>query len=98
MKWTLHANYLSHIISLDLFIKKNRESCFNTRTCFLRKAKLQKICYVHCFGVGDLLKLLPICLSVFAGCIHFLASSSGNIAINEATRVCAFICFVNTTA
>lgn len=95
----LHANYLSHIKSLVLFINKPSGSSLNIWTCFCREAELQKLGYVHYFGVGNVFKLLPICLHFFfPGCINFLASSSGNTVINEATRVCAFICNVNVTA
>lgn len=94
----LLANCLTRIISLVLFINNAGDSSVDTMTCFLRESKLQKICYVHCFGVGALVKLLPICLCFFAGCIHFHASSSFSTVINETTEVCAFICNVNTAA
>jgi len=47
---------------------------------------------------GICLHYFPFVFGFFAGCIRFLASLSGNIVINRATRAHAFICNVSRTA
>lgn len=54
------------------------------------------MCIVSVLGLY--LNYFPFVFAFFAGCIHFHVSSSFSTVINETTKVCAFICNVNTAA